>query len=159
MVDTSADTPNPFESKRDRDRRIPGPLRAVLVLGGIVGMTLLGTAFRLSPNKEGFGTHQQLGFPPCSFIQLFEIPCPSCGMTTSWSNLTKGNLIQAFQSNCGGALLGIAALILSPWFLVSGLKGKWWITEPDYVLCFYLLLGITIVTIVQWIIWISFFPI
>jgi len=122
-------------------------------------LTLLVTAFCLSPAPGGYGTHQQLGFPPCTVIELFGIPCPSCGMTTSWSYLTKGNLIQAFQSNAGGTLLGISALILSPWLLVSGISGRWWISRPNMFLGFYLLLGITIITLVQWVIWIRFFPI
>ena len=131
----------------------------LIIPGGAVGIFLLWTAFCLSPSEKGFGTHQQLGFPPCTVVEFFNMPCPSCGMTTSWSYLTKGNLTAAFRSNTGGAFLGIATFLLSPWLLVSGLKGTWWIAAPDMVAGFYILLGITIVTVVQWVIWINFFPI
>jgi hypothetical protein len=132
--------------------------RSLLVLGGITGIALLVTAFCLSPNPNGFGTHQQLGFSPCTVMVVFGIPCPSCGMTTSWAHLTQGSLIQAFQSNAGGTLLGLSTLVLSPWSLVSGLLGRWWISPPDLFWGFYGLLGITIVTVVQWVTWIRFFP-
>lgn len=147
---------NPFEEWPDG--KVSWRLRVALFFGGTLGITLLVIAFLLSPSPEGLGTHQQLGFPQCSFIELFEIPCPSCGMTTSWSHLTKGNVFQSFRSNVGGALLGIAAIICSPWFLVSGILGRWWIRPPDMVAGFYILLGITIVTVVQWIVWVTWFP-
>lgn len=149
--------PNPFQADKGI-QKIPFRLRIGLVLGGVLGLVLLSFACRLTPNPNGFGTHQDLGFPPCTFIEFFEIPCPSCGMTTSWSHLVRGNLYLAFRSNAGGALLGLATLILAPWFLMSGLLGRWWITPPNMVAGFFTLLGITIVTIVQWLIWITFFP-
>lgn len=149
---------NPFHQPAGPER-ISGRLRIALIVGGLLGLTLLSIAFRLSPDPNGFGTHQKLGFPPCTFIEFFEIPCPSCGMTTSWSHVIRGNLYMAFRSNSGGALLCLATLILSPWFLISGVMGRWWISQPDMVSGFFVLLGITLITIFQWLIWVFFFPI
>lgn len=159
---------NPGELSESLRDDVAGPLarrsemtwqpRIGLILAGFMGLVSLGVAVSLPPDPQGFGTHQQLGFPPCTFIQLFEIPCPSCGMTTSWSHLVRGDLYRAFRANCGGALLGLAAIILSPWFLVSGIIGRWWISPPNMFAGFFILLGITILTILQWLIWVFFFP-
>ena len=55
-----------------------------------IGLLLpLGAAVRLQPAREGLGTHQQLGLPPCTFRVLFDRPCPSCGMSTSWAHLVR----------------------------------------------------------------------
>lgn len=138
--------------------RMPAVHRIGLVAAGIIGITLLVVAFRLKPNPKGYGTHQQLGFSRCSFIEFFGIPCPSCGMTTSWSNLMNGKIIQSFRANPGGALLGICTLIISPWVLISGLTGKWFYTSPNMAWLFFATLGICAVTVTQWVIRVTLFP-
>ncbi|NBO19844.1 MAG: DUF2752 domain-containing protein, partial [Proteobacteria bacterium] len=46
----------------------------------------------LTPDARGLGTHEQLGLPPCGFYLWYGLPCPSCGMTTSWPHfLTRQN--------------------------------------------------------------------
>lgn len=67
----------------------------------------------------------------------------------------RGELFLAFRSNAGGALLAAGVLILSPWILISGLIGRWWITGPDMNAGFYILLGIFVITVVQWLLWIT----
>ncbi len=44
-------------------------------------VVVLGVARWLEPDAKGYGTHQQLGLPPCSSILLFGSKCPACGMT------------------------------------------------------------------------------
>lgn len=150
---------NPYQRNRHAGGQLSGFFRIALAIAGLIGLTLIIIAVRLTPDPNGFGTHQKLGFPPCTFIELFEIPCPSCGMTTSWSYMIRGNLYRAFRANAGGAMLFLSTMVLSPWFLVSSILGKWWISPPDMVAGFFILLGITLITIVQWLIWIVFFPI
>ena len=150
---------NPIRGARTESLQLSIRLRIALFVAGLIGLTLLTIAFRLTPDPNGFGTHQKLGFPPCTFIELFEIPCPSCGMTTSWSHMSRGNLFLAFRSNAGGAMLFLSTLILSPWFLASAIIGRWWISPPDMLTGFFILLGITLTTIIQWLIWVIFFPI
>ena len=71
------------------------------------------------PSPPGYGTHQQLGLPPCTFWVLFGRPCPTCGMTTAWAHLMRGEWLDACRANAGGALLGLLAMVAAPWLLGS----------------------------------------
>lgn len=82
-------------------------------------MIMLGIAWFLEPAKSGIGTHQQLGLPPCTFFWVTGIPCPSCGMTTSFSHVMHGNLVSALRSNWPGALTAYCCLVYVPWSIVS----------------------------------------
>ncbi len=42
-----------------------------------------------------------------------------------------GHLASAAKANTGGLLLALMALVCGPWFLVSGLRGRWWIAIPN----------------------------
>ena len=118
-------------------------------MGGCL-LALLAIAAWLTPSPQGLGTHQQLGLPPCTFVAWFGIRCPSCGMTTSWSHMLRGNVLAALQANAGGALLAVTALVVGPWLVGSGLLGKWLVSRPREWLT--LLVGLTIATttLVQW---------
>lgn len=91
---------------------------------------MLGLALWLTPSTQGLGTHQQLGLPPCSIIQLLGTRCPACGMTTSWAYLVRGQVWAACQANVGGVLLGFWAIIGAPWLLGSACQGRWWGWTP-----------------------------
>src|SRR5262249_52642491 len=110
--------------------RLRWPERLVIVVVGSVLVALLATAAWLTPDPRGLGTHQQLGLPMCSLRWWYGIRCPSCGMTTSWAHLVRGQAIAAFRANSGGALLGLAALVCGPWLLISGTRGRWLIGPP-----------------------------
>ena len=99
--------------------------RVVLVSAGVAILALLVLAAILTPDRRGFGTHERLGLPPCTFFRLTGYRCPSCGMTTAWSHLVRGGVADAFRDNVGGALLGLAAMVLGPWALISGGRGRW----------------------------------
>jgi len=94
--------------------RLPIWLRIFLVATAFTLAVLLAIASNLEPASRGFGTHQQLGFGECSFIALWKIACPMCGMTTSWSQLMNGHLVQAFDASLGGTLLGLTSIIAVP---------------------------------------------
>lgn len=124
--------------------------RVAMVAAGIVLVALLVTAACLSPNARGMGTHQQLGLPPCTLVQWYGMRCPSCGMTTSWAHLTKGHVLDAFRANVGGALLAMTTAACGPWLLVSGLRGKWTLTEPREMVVLAVGLTIIVVTLIDW---------
>lgn len=128
---------------------------------GLVGRVLLGlwslflaagfaTAVSLEPDARGFGTHQRLGLPPCSFRVMFGIPCPSCGMTTSFSNVIRGRFIDAARANVAGLMLAVVCLAMIPWSWRSVWTGRLWkIDNPDTALL-WLLLAICGAALLQW---------
>jgi hypothetical protein len=77
------------------------------MLGGLwLAITAFGLALRPSP--EGHGTHQELGFPPCPSVLLFDRPCPGCGLTTSFTRLLHLDIPGAFQAHQLGPALYLA---------------------------------------------------
>ena len=114
---------------------------------------LLGFAVALSlePDPRGFRTHQRLGLPPCSFRTLFNVPCPSCGMTTSFSNFMRGRIIEAARANLAGLLLAVACAVQIPWCWLSMYSGRlWWVSRPDVGLICLLLLLCAVIAL-QWV--------
>jgi len=105
--------------------------RLLMGVGGTILATLLITAAWLSPSRVGMGTHQQLGLPPCTFVVLYGTRCPSCGMTTSWSHLMKGNLWGSVRANSAGCLLGFISLVASPWLISSAVVGRSTLKVPS----------------------------
>ena len=64
-------------------------------------------------------THRQLGLPPCTFKVLAGLPCPSCGMTTSFSLLLHGDLWNSLRANAVGTMLALGGLLFVPWSLAT----------------------------------------
>lgn len=96
------------------DRRIRLHSRQRRVMGAIVALgsgSLLMVAAILSPSEEGLGTHQQLMLPECGWITIFDLPCPTCGMTTAFSHAADGNLLASFLTQPLGSLLALATAI------------------------------------------------
>lgn len=79
---------------------------AVLILCG--GMLLV--AALLTPSPAGTGTHTQLGMPPCGFLVVYHKPCPSCGLTTAFSNMARGSVIAAFRAHPAGPVAFLYAV-------------------------------------------------
>jgi hypothetical protein len=69
-------------------------------------------------------THRQLGLPECTFKTLTGEPCPSCGMTTSFALLMRGDLVNSLQANWVGTVLAVFLLLLIPWALTSLIRGR-----------------------------------
>jgi hypothetical protein len=113
--------------------RMPWPQRLVMVAAGSALLALLVTASRLTPNPRGMGTHQRLGLPPCTIIAVFGFRCPSCGMTTSWAHLMRGNVSESFRG-----------------LVVSGLWGRWLVAPPHEWAALGCGLAIVAVTLVDW---------
>lgn len=74
-----------------------------------------GTPFRMA-------THRQMGLPPCTFYATTGLPCPSCGMTTSFSLLMRGDVMNSLRANAVGTLLALFCLTLIPWCLASAVR-------------------------------------
>jgi hypothetical protein len=85
--------------------------RLLSVLGLIASTTVVVFAFRLDPDPRGYGTHEQLGLPPCGFLRDHGVPCISCGMTTAFAAMAHGQPLLALRSNPFGVLLFLAMLL------------------------------------------------
>ena len=93
-----------------------------LALAGLIGLTLLLLAVWLQPNPHGFGTHQQLGLPPCTIQYWFGLPCPSCGGTTAFAHFVRGEWESAFRANAASCLFAGLCAVGVPWSWASA----WW---------------------------------
>jgi hypothetical protein len=71
-------------------------------LMGLASWALIATSLWLRPDVRGFGTHQQLGLPPCGFRAMTGIPCPGCGLTTSFAWMARGHVFNAFSAHLMG---------------------------------------------------------
>ena len=113
-------------------------------------LALLSVAAFLEPDPRGLGTHQQFGLPPCTFRFLFGRPCPTCGMTTSWAHLVRGQPIGALGANVGGALLATLAVVSVPWLAASAARGRWLGWAPNSIVMAWVGLAILLVTLIDW---------
>ena len=114
-------------------------------------LVLLAVAWRLEPSAAGFGTHQQLGLPPCTSVQLFDVRCPACGMTTAWACLMRGRVALALGANVGGTLLGIGALLAGPWLLMAAARGRWPVRSPQAHHVAWTGVLVLVVTCIDWV--------
>ncbi len=95
-------------------RRLSGHLAWFLLW-----LVVTAIALWLSPHRDGHGTHQQLGLPPCPSVFLFGRLCPGCGLTTSFTALVHGDLVTAWRANAFG-VLGYIGFTLSAWACLYG---------------------------------------
>ena len=73
-------------------------------------LTPLIVAAILPPSPDGYGSHTKLGLAPCQFMERTGLPCPSCGMTTSWTWFVRGNLPASFYVQPMGTVVAILAV-------------------------------------------------
>lgn len=84
----------------------------------------LAAARFLTPDAREYGTHEQLGLPPCTMVVLFGIRCPTCGTTTAFSRVARGELIAAFRANAAGALLALLSAPAGVWVCLAAISGR-----------------------------------
>ena len=91
---------------------------AVGLLAAACGV--LAIALWLKPAACGYGTHTQLGLPPCGFLRVTHLPCPSCGLTTCFAYAIRFQFWKAFLANPFGllAFFGTVSLIPSTIYLL-----------------------------------------
>lgn len=72
---------------------------------------LLVIAALVTPNPKGVGTHKQLGLTACGFYERTGYPCPTCGMTTAFAYMVRGQIYQAFAVQPAGALAALLCAV------------------------------------------------
>lgn len=110
--------------------RVKWYVRFVLLGIGLALAAVFGVAIYLNPYgpdgaPRAMSTHTQLGLPPCNFVVLTGgKPCPSCGMTTSFALLVRGDVGASLRANWVGTLLATFWAGLLVWSVASGLTGR-----------------------------------
>ena len=132
-------------------KQLSGSSRLRLAAAALCLLVPLAVAGWLRPDPNGFGTHRQLGLPPCTSVWLFGVRCPSCGMTTSWSYAVRGHWRAAIGCNAGGALLAGMVMIAGPWLLGSAARGQWLLGRPGERAWAVLAACVIAVTLLDWI--------
>jgi hypothetical protein len=112
-----------------RRRGLPIWARLIMLAGAGVWLTVFVIAALLNPYQEDgtprtMETHRQLGLPECTFKEVTGLPCPSCGMTTSFSLLIHGDPLNSLRANFAGTVLATLGLIYVPWSILSALRGR-----------------------------------
>ncbi len=95
-----------------------------MLAGAIVIAIPLAVAAQLTPDPAGLGTHQQLGFPPCTMRAIWGVRCPACGMTTSWAHFVRGQLAPSVRANPAGALLAAMACVAVVVLIIHAVAGR-----------------------------------
>ncbi len=72
-------------------------------------LAVLVVAAGLTPASGGTATHLQLGMAPCGFLVRTGLPCPACGMTTSFAWFAHGNVAASFYVQPMGMVLAALA--------------------------------------------------
>ncbi len=125
--------------------------QVTLILAGLVGLTLLLLAVWLQPNPSGFGTHQQLGLPPCTFQFWFDIPCPSCGGTTAFAHFVRGQWGRALRANAASGLFAGLCVIGVPWSGASAWRRRYLGVRDIVLTLVVILLTLSVVAVTQWV--------
>jgi hypothetical protein len=95
-------------------------------------------------------THRQLNLPECHFKALTGVPCPSCGMTTSFALLVRGDVWNSMQANFAGTALAAFGMLFIPWALATALVGRVvWIRSVEMTL-FRLCIAFMILLLSHW---------
>lgn len=107
-----------------------GLVAVALCLAGVFGL-----AGRIDPyDPDGtprrMATHTQLGLPACNFVGWTGRPCPSCGMSTSFALLVRGDVGASLRANWVGTLIAAAWAGLLAWAVASGLAGRLLFVPP-----------------------------
>lgn len=117
---------------------------------GCIGV--LGVARSLEPDPRGYGTHQQLSVYryPCSFVLTSGLPCPTCGMTTSFSLIMHGRFLTAFKVQPAGAVLCLATVALTALALSATVFGRMISVNWDCVGPVRVALGVGFLIVLGW---------
>ncbi|MFT5285192.1 MAG: hypothetical protein ACI8TQ_001354 [Planctomycetota bacterium] len=89
---------------------------------GPLGLVVMAMFFK--PDERGFGTHEQLGMSPCFLLEDFGFPCPGCGVTTSVTLATHGQLLDSLLTQPLGLVLVVSTALFSLWTLFGLVRGR-----------------------------------
>src|SRR5207237_1184759 len=114
------------EPVRRSNRRLvrAGLLSIAAVLAGVFALAAYLNPYNPDGTPRSMATHTQIGLPPCNFVSLTGKPCPSCGMTTSFALLVRGDVGASLRANWAGTSLAVFWAGLLVWAVASGITGR-----------------------------------
>ena len=134
-------------------RAVPGRLTrlwAALVLVGCVGV--LGLAAWLDPAGKLYGTHQQFfRSGPCGMLVSTGLPCPTCGMTTSFAYFMEGSFGMSAYAQPAGFLLAIGTAVTTVLCAITAVTGRWPRTRVTMVDPYWLFMVILLILLAGWV--------
>lgn len=96
----------------------------IIILSVVSGVAFL---YNLTPDPSGMGTHKQLLRLPCLFQVVLKVPCPSCGLTTSWTYLVQGNPVDSFKAHPLGPIFFSIVVFIGISSIWGFIKNRsWW---------------------------------
>jgi hypothetical protein len=129
--------------------------RVILVVLAALASLVIALAVYLDPYKPDgtarlLETHRQLGLPECTFKLAVGVPCPSCGMTTSFALLVRGDVWHSLRANVAGTLLAGLTLGFIPWALLSATRGYLLYVQSLERTLFRLVMLFVVLMMVRW---------
>jgi hypothetical protein len=104
-------------------------VRAVLVGTAVLLAAIFAAAAYINPytpdgTPKSSATHTQLGLPPCNFKMISDKGCPSCGMTTSFALLIRGDVNASLRANWVGTVICVLWALTLVWAVASAVTGR-----------------------------------
>jgi hypothetical protein len=127
--------PIPFAVPVRPDPRLKRGVRVGLAAVAVTLAAVFGVAVYLNPygpdgSARTMATHTQLGLPQCNMVTLTGYPCPTCGMTTSFALLVRGDVRASLRANWVGTVTALSWAGLLVWSLASLAAGRLWLVPP-----------------------------
>ncbi|MBK9128389.1 MAG: DUF2752 domain-containing protein [Phycisphaerales bacterium] len=132
------------------ERRQANESRLVAGLALLACAAVLVTAVLLPPDPRSYGTHERVFGGPCGFLVVTGLPCPTCGMTTAFAHVVRGQLLSALRAQPAGFVLAVLTILAVPWSLVAMVRGRWPDLQLWRVPAWVIFLGAVLVFIAAW---------
>lgn len=94
------------------------------LLAGVFAVAVWLNPYNPDGTPRTMATHTQLGMPPCNFVLMTGRPCPSCGMTTSFALLVRGDIGASLRANWAGTVIAVLWAVTLVWAAASGVRGR-----------------------------------
>ena len=92
---------------------------------------------------------------PCGFKQRYDLPCPSCGMTTSALAFAGGRIFESFYIQPAGGFLCVILVVLAILAFITALFGVYFIFLRRFlteIKVRYIVLAVIIIIAAGWIV-------
>jgi hypothetical protein len=146
-----------WDERPPRPKRLPIWARLIMLGLASIWVTVFILAAVLNPydeegNPRTSETHMQppLNLPKCTFKEYTGLPCPSCGMTTSFSLLIHGDVWNSLKANFAGTALATIGLFYVPWSILCAWKGRFLLIDSLEMTLFRLSIAFIVLLFLRW---------